>query len=451
MPFQGTLLARGASASLAFAFAAASLFAQQPDNARVEALLDQNRRLQEQVRAQQETIEAISARMSEVLRASERHDRELRGLQDRLDSPASGNGSRSTASAGGDGNRVRISAETGLTFFRTGAQGQFPQSEFRADDPMITLEAPVWRNVYLFSELKLLPRETNQENFQLGEMYVDFEDVLSSSHPGLLNFRAGRLNIPFGEEYLARGPVTNPLISHSLSDTWGCDEGVEIYGRIGGVQYVMAVQNGGNSRLRDFNSDKSVAARVGWNPARWLHVSASGMRTGKLATVADNLSEIWFGNGFFRALGAAASTPTFWANLFEADATARWKGGQVSMALGQVRYDDSDTRSENERRLDYGYIEAVQAISGPLFAAARYSAIDAPKGYPLVGWGTMGAFFFRPGNLTEELRRLSIGFGYRFGPPVVLKAEYTWESGRMTNGARRDQEDFFGTQLGVKF
>jgi hypothetical protein len=63
----------------------------------------------------------------------------------------------------------------------------------------------------------------------------------------------------------------------------------------------------------------------------------------------------------------------------------------------------------------------------------------------------MGPFFFRPGTLTEELRRMSVGIGYRFGQPLVLKAEYTWESGRMTTGARRDHEDFFGTQLGVRF
>ena len=108
------------------------------------------------------------------------------------------------------------------------------------------------KNVDFFTELKLLPREANDEHFQLGELYVDFEDVLSSWRPGLLNVRAGRVNVPFGEEYLARGPIANQLISHSLSDIWGCDEGVEIYGRIGPVQYVVAVQNGGVSRLAGF-------------------------------------------------------------------------------------------------------------------------------------------------------------------------------------------------------
>jgi hypothetical protein len=306
--------------------------------------------------------------------------------------------------------------------------------------------------VYFYTELKLLTRETNEEQFQLGELYVDFEDVLSRwSLPGLLSVRAGRLNIPFGEEYLVRGPIANPLISHSLSDIWGCDERVEIYGRLGGARYVVAVQNGGVSRLRDFHSDKSVAARVSWNPASWLHVSGSAMRTGKLATVADSLSELWFANGFFRALGPAATTPAFWANLFGADATVRWKRGHVTAALGQVRYDDSDAGTDNSRRLGYGYAEVVQEIASPLHLAARYSAIRAPRGYPLTGWGTMGAFFFRPGVLTEELRRTSVGLAYRFGPPLVLKVEYAWESGRLTSGVQRDHEDFFGTQLGVKF
>src|SRR5207247_11150654 len=129
-----------------------------------------------------------------------------------------------------------------------GREGQFPKAEFRADDPVIAIEAPVWKNVYFFIELKLLTRETNAENFQLGEIYVDFEDVSAAwGQKGLLNVRAGRVNIPFGEEYLHRSPVSNPLISHSLSDIWGVDEGLEIYGRIGPAQYILAVQNGGVS------------------------------------------------------------------------------------------------------------------------------------------------------------------------------------------------------------
>lgn len=447
MRLRSSGLVTTARAGLALALAVASAGAAEPAGSDLRELLEQNRRLQEQVRAQQKTIDEMSARMADVLQATERHDRELRRLQDRVVvERAAPTGSRS-----GREQEVRISAEAGIAFFNTGAEGQFPKAEFRIDDPVISVEAPVGKNIYLFTELKLQLRETNSENFQLGELYVDFEDVSAAwGRPGQLGVRAGRINTPFGEEYQVRGPIANPLISHSLSDVWGSDEGLEIYGRLGPVRYVAAVLNGGLSRVRDFNADKSLVARVGWEPARWLRVSGSAMRTGELASVADNLSDLWFASAFFRALGPAASTGTFWANLFEGDATARWKDGHLSAALGQVRFDDSDTRADNSRRIRYGYLELVQGIADRLYGAARYSEIRVARGYPLAGWGNMGTFFFRP-SLTEELQRFSLGVGYRFSPSLVLKTEYTWESGRMISGARRGREDFFGGELGVKF
>ena len=72
------------------------------------------------------------------------------------------------------------------------------------------------------------------------------------------------------------------------------------------------------------------------------------------------------------------------------------------------------------------------------------------RGYPLTGWGAPGTFFFRP-SLTEQLRRLSLGLGYRFGPALVLKAEYARESGRLTNGTARNDEDLVAGQVALKF
>lgn len=440
----GLLLACGATA-----------FAAEPTAAQLNELLEHNRRLEAQVRAQEKTIAELNAKVSEIVLTNARHERELRGLSDRTSAEAASEAGGAAPGAGTLGrgaNELRIAAEAGLTYFHTGRNGQFPNGEFRADDPVLSVEAPVWKDVYFFSELKLQPRETNVEEFELGEIYVDFERVLGRwGHPDALNVRAGRLNIPFGEEYLRRSPTVNPLISHSLSDTWGVDEGIEAYGSVGAAQYVVAVQNGGVSRLHDYDRDKAVAARIGWQAAHWLHVSGSAMRTGRLSTAGDGLSELWFGNGFIRALGPSSTTNHFRANLYELDASTQWPGGNAHVALGQVSFDDNDSRAENARRIRFGYLEATQQIAGELFAAARYSEIRAAGGYPLAGWAPLGAFFFRPGALTEELHRLSVGLGYRFAPPLVLKIEYAWESGRMTSGAARDHEDFFGTQLGVKF
>lgn len=418
-----------------------------PSAAEVRALIDQNRRLQQQVEAQQRTIDALSASVADLKRADAKQEQALQSLREGSAGAASEN-----VVARDRSHEIRLTGEAGLAFFNTGPAGMFPKAEFRADDPRLMVEAPVWKDVYLYGELDLLTRETNVDSFQLGEFYVEFEGIsrLWGASPDVLTLRAGRVAVPFGEEYQLRSPINNPLISHSLSDIWGNDEGVVVFGRTGTVSYALAVQNGGTSRLHDFNADKAVVGRVGWEPAKWLHVSASAMRTGELATVADNLSEVWFANAFFRALGPAKSTAVFWANLYEADAVARWKGGRASLALGQVRFDDSDTTADNSRRIRYGSLEVTQDITEKLFGAARYSEIRAPGGYPLAGWGSAGTFFFRP-SLTEELRRLSLGAGWRFGPPLIWKMEYTRESGRMLNGAPRDQEDFFGSEIAVRF
>lgn len=432
-----------AGAGIAFLLVTTLTTAAEVSGAQVQALIEQNRRLQEQVRVQQSRIEELTAKVSDVVQLSERHERALRTLDDRAGAAPAPAVSRREG-------EMRISAEAGLAFFKTSSQGQYPFSAFRIDDAVLSFEAPIRKNTYFFTELRLLPRETNEETFELGEIYVDFENVSAAwGQPGLLNLRVGRLNIPFGEEYLNRGVMANPLISHSLSDFWGVDEGIEAYGRIGPAQYVIAVQNGGVSRLRDFHSDKSVTARVSWQPTRWLSLSGSAMRTGKIST-ADNLTELWFGNAFFRSIGPTARTPDFWVNLMQLDSTVRWKTGRLGLSIGQAHYNDSDPLADNSRTLKFGHVEGVQTITGALFGAVRHSEITVDRGYPLAGWAPMGAFFFRP-VLTEELRRTSVGLGYRFGDPLVLKVEYTWENGRTTTGLRRDKENFFGTELGMKF
>lgn len=413
----------------------------------LEDLAAQNQKLQAQVARQQKLIEELDARLSELQQSGLRTEAKLKSLEDEKISTAIPE----------RGRELRISGEVGLAFFSTGSSGQFPNSEFRLDDAKLFLEAPVLRDTYFFTELQLFPRESGSGTLQLGELYVDFENV--SGHLGwqdrALNIRAGRMNIPFGTEYLVRGPMDNPLISHSLADIWGLDSGVEIYGEAGRFNYVFAVQNGGDYMSRDYDSDKSVTARASWSALPWLQLGASAMRTGDLkvetpTSPGDELSAVWFGNGFFRQLGSLATTTSFHANLWQGDATASWSGGHVSAALGGVDFDDNDTADDNSRHMIYGSLEGVQNVTDDLFGAVRYSRIDAPGGYPLVGWGDFGRYFFGA-PLTTELSRLSVGLGYRIGPPMVLKFEYSFEWGKQTDGSKRDSENFLGTELGMKF
>ena len=157
------------------ALAAALARAQVTSDPALQAIIEQNRQLQEQVKAQQKTIEALNARMEEIRRASERQDRQLQTLQERTDAAAPAE--RAVPVESSREREVRIAGESGLAFFSSGSHGQWPNSEFRVDDTTITVEAPVWQNVYFFTELKLLQREASAANFQFGELYVEFEGL----------------------------------------------------------------------------------------------------------------------------------------------------------------------------------------------------------------------------------------------------------------------------------
>src|SRR6202167_2402855 len=125
-------------------------------------------------------------------------------------------------------------------------------------------------------------RENPSLTAQMGELYLDAQDVSDLwGEDRQLNVRAGRMYIPFGEEYLSRYAIDDPLISHSVSDIWGYGPGVEAYGALNKFSYVVAVQNdSGENGVQDFNGDKAVSGRIGFDPDKHFHFSISAMRTG---------------------------------------------------------------------------------------------------------------------------------------------------------------------------
>src|SRR5205823_1808974 len=266
--------------------------------------------------------------------------------------------------------KVHLSGEGGAAFFHSGSHGPFPNSEFRIDEAKLFIEAPLWKDVYFFSEVNITTRESMDEFMQIGELYIDLENLSRFwNRDGWLNLRVGRMDIPFGEEYQTRDAIDNPLISHSLTDIWGVDEGLEIYGSIAKFQYALAVQNGGHPALRDFDPDKSIALRIGYDPTKRVHLSLSAMRTGALAVNGDTFSELWFGNALIRSLDNANAT-TFQANLLEADAQVRWSKGYLKGAGGYVKYNDNGS-ADLQREIYYYYIEGLHHFLPKFYAAGR--------------------------------------------------------------------------------
>jgi hypothetical protein len=209
------------------------------------------------------------------------------------------------------------------------------------------------------------------------------------------------------------------------------------------------VQNGGHDSGRDFNSDKAVIARVALNPARWLHLSASAMRTGALDARQDRVSELWLGPGLIHSLGSS-NTTDFHANLLEGDVQLKFARTALKAAGGVLQYDDNDPSANNRREVYYYYVEGTQQIYKGFYGAARWSQAFADRGFPIAGIGDVGDYAFGA-ILTKNLWLLSLGVGYRWSNQFVVKAEYSFQRGEQTDGTRRDREDLFATTASFAF
>lgn len=398
----------------------------------IAQLRQQNQQLQEQLQKQNAAIESLNRKVTSL------EEKAAASADTGGQSPAAGFGSAVSS-------KVHLSGEGAVGFFETGSKGAFPNSEFRVDEARLFLDAAIWGDVYGFLELNLATTEGSDLHAQLGEAYLDFENVSKLwGKENQLSIRAGRMDVPFGEEYLYRDAIDNPLISHSVADFWGIDEGIELYGNVSKVSYVFAVQNGGGATVRDLDGDKAVVLRLSGDPAKWLHVGASAMRTGNLSP--NDWSEVWVGNGVFSPIGTATRSH---ADLAQGDIRVRLPRGHLHFAGGYARYDDNAAPSNNKRDFWFLSAEGVQNITSKIYAGARFSQMWVRDGYPLVGQGDFGQYYF--GDLTDELWRLSLGVGYRFSENLVVKTEYSFERGRTLGGDSRNHEDMFSAVAAFKF
>ena len=413
----------------------------------VEQLRHENKALLDRVQAQDNLIENLGRRISNVEQTSSHPSQDRNGALSDGNSPVPATHDSSGLSFG----KINISGEGGVAFFDNGKNGAFPNSEFRVDEAKLFIESPVWEDVYFFNELNLTLRESPNESTSVGELYIDFENVSQLwGREGQLNVRIGRMDIPFGHEYQTRDAILNPLISHSLSDTWGVDEGVELYGRIGKFNYVFAVQNGSHPSLRDYTSDKAVVGRIGFSPTDWLEASVSGMRTGASDVPSYEMTELWFGNGFIRALGAMTNTSLSHAELVELDLRAHWTRGHIATAGGYIHFDDNDTTTNNRRDVYYYYVEGVQGLTRKLYVATRWSQILAERGFPVVGYESFRPYFTDNAELVSNIWRLSLGLGYDWSKQLRFKVEYGMERGKKVAGVNRD-EHFVASEVAFKF
>ena len=135
--------------------------------------------------------------------------------------------------------------------------------------------------------------------------------------------------------------------------------------------------------------------------------------------------------------------------LVEGDVLIKVPGGHFSAFGGYAHYHDNDPSGHNSRDLFYYSFEAVHDMVGKFYGAVRFSQILPERGYPIVGNGSFGDYFFGP--LTTDLWRLSFDLGYRWNRNLLLKAEYSFERGRTLDGKERDSEDLLALEAAFRF
>jgi hypothetical protein len=125
--------------------------------------------------------------------------------------------------------------------------------------------------------------------------------------------------------------------------------------------------------------------------------------------------------------------------------------GYLHTAGGYIHSDDNDSSgSDNERDVYYYYIEGVFNVTRKLYAATRFSQIFADDGFPLLG-GSGDWMQFFVSELSTELSRLSVGLGYRPTPNLLLKTDFTYNTGETLAGQSRIHENLFGVEAAFKF
>ena len=106
----------------------------------VRLLREQNALLQQQVQKQGSVLDALTQKVSELETSSAAKE--------------NSSGENAAPTQGGFNlGKVNLSAEGGVAFFNTGPDGFAPHSDFRVDDARLFLEAPIWNEVYFFSDI----------------------------------------------------------------------------------------------------------------------------------------------------------------------------------------------------------------------------------------------------------------------------------------------------------
>lgn len=346
----------------------------------------------------------------------------------------------------------------GAGFYDTGANGTRPHGGFAIKEASLFVHADVWQNIELYFELQTNRLGKDGELYtRTGEVNIHFRDLWVSDHVEL-GAKLGRIDLPFGEEYLAQDAIDNPLITQSASYVYGWDEGVALYGRVGPLNFIGSLTDGTDDRSKEDHHSKAVSLKISQSPAPRLYWSVSAMHNGKSAE-----SGLEFGGSHFEPVGAShvstlgiSPSAVVESALVQLDLRFDVFGDRGYVAAHYGAAQQNDAVSRFDRDFQWFGIEALLKFTPSWYAAARYSEIgtyDRDEGYHFDGKifaGGNAAF----GYDTRRFRRLGVGIGYVPNPHLRIKAEAGRDWFDLIDASTRsgtDNRDFLGFEVAVGF
>jgi hypothetical protein len=336
---------------------------------------------------------------------------------------------------------VQLGGYAALSYLDTGGTGTTEEGSILVREASLFLDAQVWERAFLFTEI-WLARYQFGNGFNLGEIHLLLTGLgAADGEPGI-GLKAGRFEIPFGEEYLRWDANESPWISFTAGDPYGIDEGLELYGELGPVGWVAALTNG-NAGSPDDGTSKLVCAKLYGEPSPALYLSGSVLALGD-----TEASALRFGGSSIRPVGSdgpsstgASPSSDVDSLCWELDARLRSeRAARLNLQLGGSSIDDEV--GAFDRDLTWFLIEPGLRISPELELALRWSEIgtyDDDEGYQFQGKPLTAGDAF--GYDTRALRRASGVLAWSLHPRLTLKLEVGQDHVDLIDASTLDDEN----------
>lgn len=343
-------------------------------------------------------------------------------------------------------------------FLDTGEEGTKPDGGFLVKEATLFVEARAWEDIFFYSEIQVVPLGEDEDGLlRTGELYAHFRN-LAHGDDYSIGLKVGRIDVPFGAEYLWQHSPDNPLISNSAAYLYGYDEGVAAYGKWASVGWVTSITDGTDEHSFEDDPAKAFTAKIYGSPVAALDLSASFLWNGDSAE-----SAIEFGGSNIQPVGAdnastAGVSPSEKVNsaLYELDAAWRiGSQGRIGASFGQARIDDDVNAFD--RDITWFALEPRYDVTPTIYVVARWSEVgtyDSDEGYRFDGK------IIADGNESfgydvQRFRRLSVGAGWHMNPHTIVKVEVGQDHFGVIDGSPFGTDDsarqFLGLELVLSF